>query len=833
MIIRLLPKSTSRDSISPSHRGSLVPGCAVAFASGTWCLQQQPWLFPSNALFVALTLAVLLLVSTRYWRGSVFIAFFLLGFVWAHYRAEVRLQNRLDPALEKTELQLTGVVYGVPLAVLGIAGDGLRFRFLVEQAAQLDGQVVNAQVPRQISLSWYGTPAQAVPPLRAGERWRLVARLKRPHGLANPYGFDGERWLLEENLRANGTVKAGTVKTGAVTTETANEHAGAQRLAEFVPSLPTTIDRTRQQLAEQILRSLAGTRYGGVIAALVMGEQRYIQNDDWTLFNRTGIGHLVSISGLHITMLAGLAAWLAGAWWRTAVRHGQRWAQGLAQAKFAALVGGVVAFSYTLLAGFAVPAQRTFFMLAVVALGLWAGRATRPFHLLALALGVVVALDPWAVTAAGFWLSFGAVAFLMWALPTGGVEADWRARLRTAIHAQCVVTVGLLPLTLIFFQQASVVGPVANALAIPLVSWVVAPLSLLGALLQSLSGWAGLLQAAEILLAGLMQVLIYLAQWPWAALEFAAPPAWLSVVGVLGTVLMLMPQRPLWQRAAGLGLLLPMLCVPSAQPAYGSFTATALDIGQGSAVLLQTQKHVLLFDTGPRWSEESDAGERVVLPHLRALGLKKIDRMVVSHNDSDHSGGALSLLQARQVKEVWGSLPQTHPIRAQALAQAASFTACEAGQQWHWDGVEFSVLHPAPDTQARNDNGLSCVLRVSTGKHSLLLTGDIETPQEAEVLTRYAGADLSSTVLIAPHHGSRSSSSPAFIGALQAQAVVFQAGYLNRFGHPRAEVLKRYQETAASLWRTDQDGAVFIEITPQTWSVTTQRQQQPRYWHHL
>ena len=807
-----------------------MPGCAVAFSAGAWWLQQQPMLLPSSALFVGLALTLLLLINARYcgnsWPSGIFIALFLLGFVWANYRADVRLQDRLDPALEHTELQLTGVVYGVPLTVPGITGDGLRFRFRVEQAQQLDGTAVTTSVPTQLSLSWYGNTTQAVPHLQAGERWQFVARLKRPHGLANPYGFDTERWLLEENLRGGGTVKAGTVKTGTVKTP-----ASPQRLAAFVPTWKTVIDRTRQQLAEQILQSLGSTRYGGVIAALVMGEQRYISNDDWTLFNRTGIGHLVSISGLHITMLAGLAAWLASALWRSAVRHRQRWAQRMAQPKFAALVGGLSAFLYTLLAGFAVPAQRTFFMLAVVALGLCTGRATRPFHLLAVALWVVVAFDPWAVTAAGFWLSFGAVAFLMLALPTHETPTHWHAHLRTGIRTQLVVTLGLLPLTLIFFQQASVVSPLANALAIPLVSWVVAPLSLLGALLQTLSGWSGLLKAAEMLLAGLMQVLIYLAQWRWAAVEFAAAPAWLNFVGVLGTVLALMPQRPAWQRAAGLGLLVPMLFVPSPQPAYGSFSATALDIGQGSAVLLQTQKHVLLFDTGPRWSEESDAGERVVLPHLRALGLKTIDRMVVSHNDSDHSGGALSLLQARQVKEVWGSLPDEHPIHAQTLTQSKFFTPCQAGQQWQWDGVAFAVLHPAPDTQARNDNGLSCVLRVSSGKHSLLLTGDIETSQETEVLTRYAGADLSTTVLLAPHHGSRSSSSPAFVAALQPQAVVFQAGYLNRFGHPRAEVLSRYQQAGATNWRTDRDGAVFIEINPQRWSVTTQRQQQPRYWH--
>jgi competence protein ComEC len=406
-------------------------------------------------------------------------------------------------------------------------------------------------------------------------------------------------------------------------------------------------------------------------------------------------------------------------------------------------------------------------------------------------------------------------------------DNSWKGQLQTATRAQLAVTIGLLPVTLWFFQQVSLVSPIANAVAIPVVSFLVTPVALFGSLILVLTGWDLPLECADTILHLLMQIMTMMGRWQWAAVEFAVPPLALIWLGFAGACYLFMPNRPGWQRVIGALALLPMMVSTTPKLSDNSLEVWALDVGQGSALLLRTRHHSLLYDTGPIWSEQADAGARVVLPYLRAVGLRQLDRVLVSHDDGDHSGGALSIMAARQVDEVMGSLPEGHDIQR----QARRFVACESGQRWEWDGVQFEMLHPHDETLASNDNGLSCVLKVSASGHSLLLTGDIEALQERQLVREQSADSLRATVMLMPHHGSQSSSSELFLDVVKPQAAIAQAGYLNRFQHPRPQVLDRYHDRGAQVWRTDLQGAVRVYFSPSGWKIESQRQLEPRYWH--
>jgi competence protein ComEC len=426
----------------------------------------------------------------------------------------------------------------------------------------------------------------------------------------------------------------------------------------------------------------------------------------------------------------------------------------------------------------------------------------------------VLLIDPWAVLAPGFWLSFGAVALLFYVASERLSDTPgWQGAMSRWGLAQWAVSIGTLPLLLLFFQQFSLVSPLANALAIPAISFVVTPLALLAAILPI----PGLLHLDHWLLAWLMQLLVWLADFPVYAQP--VPPLWSVLLALSGIAWALLP-RGFPGRWLGLLLLLPALLSSPERPAPGRVSITVLDVGQGLAVVLQTATKTLLYDTGPLYSAESDAGQRVVLPYLRALGIGKLDTMIVTHGDSDHSGGAASVLAVLPVTQVLSSVPEITGDR------------CEAGQSWEWDGVRFSILHPAgdpSDTKKRiKSNNLSCVLRVEAGGKSMLLTSDIEAVDEAALIARDP-ATLKSDVLLVPHHGSKTSSTPAFIAAVGAEKIIYPVGYLNRFGHPRSDVLARYGNVPA--WRTDRDGALTVLLGKGEATVTAYRDSRRRYWY--
>lgn len=765
----------------------------LLFALGILLLQCSSEL-PSVTVQVGATVtAFLCAVGGALWRqrlgrwAMLAAAAFLVGFVWAAMRADIRLGDDLSAAWEGRDIELIGVVAEMaqPFA------SGERFVFDVEEV-----QTAGARVPEKIMLSRYAQTkdgAERSVTVRPGERWRFTVRLKRPHGNANPGGFDYEAWLLERGVRATGYVRP----------------ASASGLLDHrVFGLSYYVEALRHDIRQRFLDALPGQEHAGVLVALAVGDQRAIQGEYWRLFSRTGTTHLMSISGLHVTMVAAMLGLLVGFFWR---RSTVLMAAFPAQ-RAAVLSGWLAAMAYALLSGFSVPAQRTAYMLTVAALALVAGRQTAPTRTLAVALLLVLLFDPWAVLAPGFWLSFGAVALLFYvAVGRLDTAVGWRSVLRQWSVAQWAVTIGSLPLLLLFFQQFSLVSPLANALAIPVVSFVVTPIALLAVVIPL----PLLLQFDHALLSLLMEVLAWMAELP--VLEVPAPPVERVILGVAGIVWLLLP-RGIPARWLGGLMLLPALLFTPPGLLPDQVRATVLDVGQGLAVVVQTASKTLLYDTGPLYSAESDAGQRIVVPYLRAIGVRRLDAMIVTHSDSDHAGGAASVMATMPVKRVLSSVPELPG------------ETCVAGQGWEWDGVRFEILHPtAFATSGRLDkpNHRSCVLRISAAGQAMLLTSDIEAPDERALLERDAQR-LKADVLLVPHHGSRTSSTAPFVAAVGARHVIYPVGYRNRFGHPRADVVERYG--GAWMWRTDRDGALSVSLGNGV-QVDAWRQVRRRYWH--
>ena len=803
----------------------VAPGLAGWVAGTALQLgQAQLWSWQVYVLIVLLALVLIACVAIKRiafaapWMHGMarwalaFLGVLLLAFGSCGLRCTAFVQTALDPVLEGRDITVVGMVAQMPQRT----ESGLRFRLEVESARM--GNVPVA-VPPRIDLSWYdgvlafgagGSATQwelqrQLPDLRAAQRWQMTLRLKAPHGGRNPHGFDFELWLWEQGLQATGYVRAGPNDV-------------APQLLDSTWWHP--VERARQAVRDAIYLHVADRHLAGVIAALVVGDQGAIERTDWDMFRAAGVAHLMSISGLHVTMFAWLAAGLVGWLWRRSDVLG--WRAGLwLPVPQVALVGGLLlALVYAVFSGWGVPSQRTVWMLATVGVLRLSGRSWPWPSVWLLACAVVVAIDPWALLQAGFWLSFVAVAVLfatdLGAAGAGDTSAG--GRFRSMLREQWTITLALTPLTLLLFQQVSVVGLLANLLAIPWVTLVVTPLCMLGVLLPPV--W----QLAAGSIDGLGWVLQYLVQLPFATVSVAAPALWIGAAGVLGGVVLVLPV-PWSVRALGLPMLLPVLLWQSPRPPEGQFELLAADIGQGNAVLVRTAHHSLLYDTGPRWGQDSDAGQRVLLPLLRAMA-ETLDTVVVSHRDSDHSGGAASVLGLQPQAELLSSIESGHPLQT-----LRSVTRCAAGQGWDWDGVRFDVLHPLAGDYAgpAKPNALSCVLRVSNGAHTALLVADIEQPQEARLV---GGADtLRADVLLVPHHGSKTSSSPAFLDAVRPRFALVQAGYRNRFGHPAPPVLARYQERGIQVADSSHCGAAtWQSVAPQR--VVCDRQQAPHYWQH-
>ncbi len=852
----------------------------AGFAAGS-AVQLQQGILWSALAYQALVLAALLLILLfKKWplggvrlAWTAFLVAIALGFGSVGWRGAHFAASALNPALEGKNIQVTGMVLAMPQR----SEDAVRFRLVVD-SAQLGGQSV--QVPEQILLGWYAgfgssfggrgklpddntldadewaLALQRQPQnLRAGERWQMTVRLKAPYGNSNPFGFDYELWLWEQGVQATGYVRSGAHDTPPAKLSSSWQHP---------------VEQARQRVREAIYERVADRHLAGVLAALVVGDQGAIERADWDVFRTTGVAHLMSISGLHITMFAWLASRLLGALWRRSARMSPRLCLAVPASTAGAVGGLMLAGLYALFSGWGVPAQRTIWMLAAIVVLRLSGRRWPASTTWLLAMAVVVAADPWALMQAGFWLSFVAVGVLF-ATDSGAAQADksWAsgtfdpemspvrahdasqrlspspgawppmvagaravgAHLAAGAREQWVVTLALTPLSLLLFNQVSLVGLLANAVAIPWVTLVLTPLAMLGMI------WSPSWDAAAGAAGALSTALQWLATWPFAAISLPSAPLWAAGAGVIGGLLLAL-RLPWRLRLLGVPLLLPVMLWQPARMAPGQFEVLAADIGQGNAVLVRTASHSLLYDTGPRFSNDSDAGQRVLVPLLRALG-ERLDVLMLSHRDSDHIGGAPAVLAMQPQVTFYSSVEDAHPL--QALHPA---TRCVAGQHWAWDGVDFQVLHPdAADYgvggTAPKSNAMSCVLRVSNGAQTALLVGDIEAAQEARLVANLAPATFGATenllkadLLLMPHHGSKTSSSPAFLDAVAPRIALAQAGYRNRFNHPVPLVVARYDARGVRLVRSTTCGAATWRSTfPE--NMACQRENGLRYWHHV
>ncbi|MEX6503206.1 DNA internalization-related competence protein ComEC/Rec2 [Pseudomonas zhanjiangensis] len=717
----------------------------LALAAGLLLLRWLPAL-PPTWLFCLLPVLGLMLLPFR----SYPLALLLFGFSWACICAQWALDDRLAPELDGRTLWLQGRVVGLPQ----LGDEVVRF--------QLDGAVSrHGKLPERLRLAWHGGPA-----LRAGEHWRLAVRLKRPRGLVNPQSFDYEAWLLAQRIGATGTVKAG------------------ERL-----SAAGGFDGWRDGLRRRLLASEAWGR-AGALSALVLGDASGLSTADWRLLQDTGTVHLLVISGQHIGLLAGLlyglVAGLARLGW---------WPRGCPWLPCACALGFAGALAYGLLAGFEVPVRRACVMIGLVLLWRWRFRHLGIWLPLLCALLLVLLVEPLASLQPGFWLSFGAVALLV--LTFSGRLGAW-PWWQTLGRAQWAMALGLLPLLLALGLPISASGPLANLLAVPWVGVAVVPLAMFGTLLLPVP-WLG--EALLWLAGGLLELLFFLlaqiAAWQPAWLP-GALPLWALLLCALGSLLLLMPAG-VPMRSLGWLLLLPLLYSPPPRPAPGQAQVWMLDVGQGLAVLVRTREHALLYDAGAR-SADFDMGERVVVPSLRALDVRRLDLLLLSHADNDHAGGAAAVLRGLEAARVLSGEAAELPRRLQA-------GPCASGQSWQWDEVRFSTWRWA---QAGTGNQASCVLQVEASGERLLLTGDIDSQAEQALLT--SGLDLRADWLLVPHHGSRSSSSATFLQAVAPRAALISRGALNAFGHPHASVLARYQALPARLYDSVEQGAVRLRL---------------------
>lgn len=715
----------------------------VALALGLLALRFLPAL-PPVWLCTLLPVIGLMLLPFRTYP----VAFFLFGLSWACLQAQWALDDRLPSRLDGETRWVEGRVVGLPQHTEAVV------RFELADARSRHGTV-----PPLMRLAWYGGP-----PVKSGERWRVAVKLKRPAGLLNPHAFDYDAWLLAQRIGATGTVKDG---------ELLSEARWAWR------------DGIRQRL--QAVDAQGRT---GVLTALVLGDGSGLSRQDWQVLQDTGTVHLLVISGQHIGLLAGVVYLLIAGLARYGLWPNRLpwlpWACGLA---FAAALG------YGLLAGFEVPVRRACLMIGLVLLWRLRFRHLGAWWPLLLALNGVLLLDPLASLQPGFWLSFAAVAVLIFTF--SGRLGPWRWW-QTWTRAQWLIAIGLGPLLLVLGLPISLSGPLVNLLAVPWISLLVLPPALLGTLLLPVPYVGeGLLWLAGGLIDGLFRGLAWVAGLVPAWVP-AAIPLWVWGLGALGAFLLLLP-RGVPLRPLGWPLLLLLIFPPRPEIPEGVADIWQLDVGQGLAILVRTRHHTLLYDAGPRFGD-NDLGERVVLPTLRKLGVDGIDLMLISHAHADHAGGARAVAQGLPVKHVLGGEPAELPNEWQAAG-------CESGRRWTWDGVNFELWQWA---HARESNPKSCVLQIEASGERMLLTGDIDMAAERALLE--SPLAIPTDWLQSPHHGSRSSSSMALLDRLRPKAVLISRGQGNSFGHPHPTVLARYQKYGMAIYDSADQGAIHLQL---------------------
>lgn len=790
---------------------------ALSFLLGIACLilfhdiSSPVWRY----LFIACSVCLLILCFRPAWRQNspVAVLAYLAGLSLAGWHATDYLDHRLDESLAGKDILLSGVVTGLPKSEKHVT----RFNFELDESSQYYS---DKYFPQKLKLSWYyGSRIQP------GDRWQLLLRLKPPHGFMNPGGFDYEGWLYQHGIHATGYVRKSELNRKL---EQNASHA-------FVSD--GFIQRTRVTINRHIASSLSEEADGlvGIIQALATGSRDNITKDQWNTLVATGTNHLMAISGLHI----GLAALFA----YTAFFFLCKRLVPVAVLKkipaqhLATMMALISASSYAVLAGMSIPTQRALLMLLTFSVASLLRRNSHPMNSLALAMIIVLLLHPASVLSAGFWFSFLAVAVIIAAYQQGLGERPWWQQL---IVLQITLSVALSPVSAGVFQQVSLVSPLANLFMVPFVSFLVVPVVLLAMLLspvtQELS--AVLLRCAHWLLEAAWTVLEGLSASTNSLFILNVPPLWLLLifVGIIclifpGLLASLMRDRvrvlsPMAIRALCLPCFMPLLLDFNAGIKHGDYLLDVLDVGQGTAVVVRTRSHTLVYDTGAALGAKLDAGASVVVPFLRNAGIRQLDKLIISHGDNDHIGGARSILKAYPDSEVLG----------QQLDKIGSITStpCRSGERWHWDGVDFEFLHPVQAVpRFKKSNNFSCVLRIAAAGGVTLLTGDIEARIEKSLLEK--SALLDADILLVPHHGSRTSSTKKFVSAITPHFAVITAGHRNRYRLPSTKVIRRYESAGSAVLISGRSGTISFEIDAENGvsQPVRYRQQHARYWHHV
>lgn len=666
----------------------------------------------------------------------------------------------------------------------------------------------------KVKLNWYRTKEIML----INQTWQLVIRLKKPSGLLNG-GFDYEKWLYQKRILATGYIREG-VKISITDTT-------------FTPHLffMKTIHQWRQLIADQIDHSLSDYRYKGLIKALTIGVRADIDTTQWQQFMKTGTNHLIAISGLHISLMSGLIWILVNYLWRSCSFLNLMY-PALYVASLCALLTAII---YASLAGFALPAQRALMMLTVVFIATMLKREFLSSYIFLIALLSVILFDPLSTLSAGFWLSFSAVGIIFFTLSlrlsykNSRMEKFWQL-----IKLQSVIFIGLLAPLMILFQQFSIISPVANIIAVPLMSVIVVPLSLLGLLILLLYEPLGILifNALAWPIDALFWFLDQLIKGSVSVIYLPQPTLIAGILLIIGCIWLLLPKG--WSgRWLGLLLLFPTLATETDHIPQGQIKMTMFDVGQGLSMLISTQNHHLLYDVGEKYSESFNMADVVIIPYLKRHNIKALDTLIISHSDRDHAGSFQELVQQVTVHQVLSGEPDPLIARLnmQSPSKIISIEQCQQGQQWQWDGVIFTVLSPKNKTTKIKNNNQSCVIHIrSATNHTYLLTGDIEKPIEKQLLIDYP--KLKADVLQVPHHGSKTSSSNVFLQQLDPQIALFSFGYKNRFRHPAEKIVQNYKNLSINCYNTN-NGSITVDYNDinHSLSVIEYRADKTMLWH--
>lgn len=794
---------------------------SVAFLIGILLCVRLPAL--PDALFAGY-LPILAFFAVFSSRPIRILAWVGMGFVWALFRAGMGIADILPPPLEGQDMTVRGIVASIPKST------GRKTSFLLDvlEDGEMRGTPRSSDIPRagsgagwgrgqRIRLNWYANAPRLLP----GQEWRLTVRLKRPRGFRNPGGFDYEKWLFQKGIRATGYVRSASENQKVAEDEGPWLHRVRYRLARSIrvalgaPPPPEETSEGRQS-------AFRPSPYTGIAEALAIGVRNGITRIQWATLQSTGTTHLMAISGLHIGLVATLMFFAARRLWTLFPRLTLM----VPAQRLAAPVALAGALGYAALAGFSLPTQRALVMVSVVMIALFRQRHVSPDLSLAAALLAVLLLDPFSVLSIGFWLSFAAVAIILFGMM--GRPAQRRPWWRLG-RVQILIAIGLIPLTVLFFQQYPLISPVSNLLAVPWIGFVVVPFVLAGTCLVIPFPDLGalLLGGGEWAISVLWPILEGLASLDFVYRKPFAPPLWTVLAGGVGVFLLLLP-RGAPGRWLGVIWLLPLFLLPVPRPAAGEVWFTLLDVGQGLAGAVRTREHVLLYDLGPSYGPGFDAGNAVVVPFLRSQGIVSVDRIVLSHGDSDHAGGLANLLAEFTPGMIFTNTAENIAARVPA---AVDGTVCRDGTEWVWDGVHFRFLHPASDEEASGNDG-SCVLAITNTGGTILLTGDIGRAVEARLVEKY-GEALRADVLVVPHHGSDTSSSDIFLAATRPHYALFSAGYRNRFGLPSPSVVTRYERFGARMLFSDRHGAIGFRLVPgQGISAPRLYRERARYFWH-